>query len=241
VKFYPVKKISLHPVLLAAALFVLPAGSALAASWNFDTGTEGWTLFDTVGSGNYSNIGTGSLNWSAIGGNPGGFVSAVDPSNGAFMFKAPISGVDYSAFNGGLLEFSLQTDRFPDFSEDSVIVFKGGAANLTIVSALGRQPGVSWTDYSLSLDPNAFRLNNLSGAVVAPNQFADVLASLQLFLINGEFHSGVAETTSLDTVAFVAPGAAVPDSSDFGLAGITILAMIALRHRAKRFPPAATH
>lgn len=101
-------------------------------------------------------------------------------------------------------------------------------------------PACRGTDYSLSLDASAFRLNNLSGAVVAPNQFADVLASLQLFLIDGEFHSGVAETTGLDRVAFVAPGAvSVPDSSDFGLAGLTILAMIALRHRAKISPATA--
>ena len=58
-------------------------------------------VVDAVGSGDYSLLGTGSLTWHATGGNPGGFVSGLDPSGGTFMFQAPISGVNYSAFIGG--------------------------------------------------------------------------------------------------------------------------------------------
>jgi hypothetical protein len=234
--FPPMKKIFAPLALFAAGLLVLP--SVLAQTWNFDAGSQGWTVYDTIGSGNYSNIGTGLVNWTATGGNPGGFISAVDASNGSFMFQAPISGVNYSAFNGGLLNFSLQTNQTPDFVDDSVIVFKGGVGNLTIVSALGSLPGVSsWTNYSLGLNASAFHIDNLSGATVTSAQFADVLGNLNLFLVDGEFHNGVSETTSLDSVAFVAPNVvgAVPEPSVYGLVGAALLiGVIKLRRRNRR-------
>jgi hypothetical protein len=231
------KNILSRLALLAAGFFAVPTAAVFAQTWNFDTSSQGWTLFDAVGSGNYSSMGSGSLTWNATGGNPGGFVSAIDPSNGSFMFQAPISGVNYSAFNGGLLKFSLQTDQTVDFTDDSVIVFKGGSGGLTIVSALGTQPGFSWTNYSLSLNASAFHLNNLSGVVVTASQFADVLSSLDVFLIDGEFHNGVSETTGLDTVAFIAAppvGTAIPEPSVYGLTAATLLAgAIALRRRIR--------
>ena len=223
--------------LLAVGLMALPVSTALAQTWGFNSDAQGWLVYDAVGGGNYTNAGTGALSWNAAGGNPGGYISAIDPSSGSFFFQAPISGVNYSAFNGGLLNFSLQTDLSPDYSDDSVVVFRGGLSNLTIVAALGSQPGVSWTNYSLSLNASAFRLNNLSGAVVTVDQFADVLSNLNLFLIDGEFHNGVSETTGLDSVAFVAPRATstVPEPSVYGLAGAVVLVAIsALRRRARR-------
>ena len=219
--------------MLSAGVFAAPV---FAQTWNFDASAQGWTLFDAIGSGNYASMGTGSLTWNATGGNPGGFVSAIDPSSGSFMFQAPISGVNYSAFNGGLLKFSLQTDQTPDFIDDAVIVFKGGAGGLTIVSSLGVLPGVSFTNYSLGLNASAFHLNNLAGAVVTTSQFADVLGNLNVFLIDGEFHNGISETTGLDSVAFSAPvvGTAVPEPSVYGLAGALLLTgMIVLRRRMR--------
>jgi hypothetical protein len=230
------KKILSRFPLVAAGLFALLGASAFAQIWNFDASAQGWTIYDAVGSGNYASIGTGVINWNATGGNPGGFVSALDPSNGSFMFRAPISGVNYTAFNGGLVNFSLETDQTPDFSDDSVIVFRGGVGDLTIVSALGSQPNVSWTNYSLSLNPGAFRLGNLSGPVVTASQFADVLGNLNLFLIDGEFHNGIAETTGLDSVAFIAPAVgAVPEPSTYGWFSAMLLAgAVGLRRRLRR-------
>ena len=45
-----------------------------------------------------------------------------------------------------------------------------------------------------------------------------------MFLIDGEFHNGVSETTGLDSVAFAGPLTGVPEPSVYGLAGVAVLA-----------------
>jgi hypothetical protein len=222
---------------LAIGLAVLPA-IASAQLWDFDAGSQGWRVNDMSGSGDYINSqAIWPVTWNAIGGNPGGFISAVDPSGYTFMFEAPSAALgDYSSFLGGKLNFSLTTDLDPNWSVDSVVVLKGGAADMTIVAAITPQPTATWSNYSIALTANQFFYNNLGGATVSTTDFQSVLGGLKGLLIDAEYHSGVEETTGLDSVAFVAASTgAVPEPSTYGLlAAVGLLGLVGARRFAKR-------
>ncbi len=220
-----------------ASLLALTAPALHAQAWNFNSNAQGWLVNDLAGVGDYTTtFGTSAPVWNSTGGNPGGYISSFDPSSNTFFFQAPTAQLgNYSSFVGGNLNFSLITDLSVDYTADSVIVFKGGLSNLTLVSAIPGLPTSSWSNFSLGLNAGAFRYNNLSGAVVTVLDFADVLGSLNAFLINGEFHNGVQETTGLDSVSFIArqSNTAVPEPSTYGLVGAAVLAgLVALRRRS---------
>src|SRR5882724_9209082 len=86
--------------------------TASAQLWTFDSSNQGWRIDDLTGLGDYTTShGTFTANWNATGGNPGGYISAADPSDFTFMFQAPSAQLgDYSRFLGGKLNFSLKTD-----------------------------------------------------------------------------------------------------------------------------------
>jgi hypothetical protein len=207
--------------------------AASAQLWTFASDAQGWRVNDMTGSGNYvTSQGTLAANWNAMGGNPGGYISATDPSIFTFMFQAPSAQLgDYSQYLGGQLKFSLQTDLSTDYMADSVVVFRGGMSNQTLVSAITPAPNSTWTNYSISLFASEFHYDNLSGATVSETDFASVLSGLNDFLINAEYHNGVAETTGLDSVSFTS---AVPEPSTYGIvAAFGLLSVIALRRLRK--------
>lgn len=206
-----------------AALFAITGSTGVGQIWTFSTGAQGWSINDVTGTGDYvTSQGTYTADWHPSGGNPGGFISHIDPSNFTFMFSAPSDQLgNYSIFLGGKLQFSLQTDLSADYSTDSVIVFRGGASGLTLVSAIAPQPNATWTDYSIALVPGLFRYDNLSGAIASAADFSTVLGDLTGFMIDAEYHSGVAETTGLDSVAFTTT--AIPEPASYSVIAATAL------------------
>ena len=208
------------------------AVAAGAQSWTFDGGNEGWKVRDLS---NYADTGTTySVDWSATGGSTGGYISRVDPSGGYYFFDAPIApATDYSAYIGGVLDFSLRGD-FNDWTTDSYVVLRGVSGG-NVTTLLGFVPVLpetnEWLSYSLSLKATAFELAANPGTVPTPEVFRDVMSNLSMVLLPAEFGNGVKETTALDSVRITA----IPEPATYAaLLGGAILAMVTIRRYRQR-------
>ncbi len=236
--FTPTPNMKKKLMVSAALLGAFALGSmAHAQMWTFDSNDQGWFIHDFAGEGDYhTNFGTFTADFNATGGNPGGFISHIDPSGGSFFFENTTGLGDYSSFSGGTFNFSLMTDQEANFIDDNVVILRGGASDLTLVSQISPLPNQSWTDYSIDLVASNFTYNNKSGGVVSDADFAAVLGDLTNVLIDAEYHNGVSETTSLDSVWFAAVPtgpSAVPEPSTYSLLGALSLAGLALWRRKK--------
>lgn len=223
--------------IVASLLFVASVPSATAQMWTFDSDSQGWQIDDFAGTANYTTVPVVSpVTFQATGGKSGGYISALDPSGGTYLFHAPTSQLgNYSSYLGGKLTFSLQTNEEANWFADSVVVFRQASSGLIIIAPLA-QPGATWTDYSIDLVASSFRYGNLSGAVVLASDFAAVLNDLGTFLIDAEYHAGVSEITGLDSVIFSqAPGGTpVPEPSTYSLIGAFVLLGLVARKRFAR-------
>ncbi len=200
-----------------AALTVVVPGLLLAASVsaapvssNFDSGPGGWSVIDVEGAGNYASIfGTYAGFWNASGGNPAGYFSTNDPTNGAVFFRAPAAYLgDKSTYVGETLSFDLKTTH-DTWGGDNAVVLVGDGGQIVATSI--PQPAVDvWQSFAVSLSAGSFRQNNLLGAPVSDAVFGAILADLEEVYIPAEFASGLIEISALDNVHLTPePGAAI--------------------------------
>jgi hypothetical protein len=189
------------PVMLVLAFVVLlpscrkvdglgPDDRQLPVDSRFTASMENWT----VG-------GDGVLFHTAQGGNPGGYVYAVDQVNGPpqhFIAPARFLG-DVSEAFGRLLSFDMMwIGDSPDEQPEPVkVVLKSGA--LTLVKQFAEGPGADWTSFSVRLDESGDWRHETTEAVATASQIQQVLAQLQQLVIRAEFNEGE-ERTSLDNV-----------------------------------------
>lgn len=233
------KFITPHTALSIATLLVAAfVPSTFAQMWTFDSDSQGWQIADFPGTGDYTPaFAEFPVTYHSTMGASGGYISGLDPSDGTFLFQAPTSQLgNYTGYLGGKLSFSLQTDQEANWFLDSVVVFRNASSGLTIIAPLA-QPGSTWTGYSIDLVASSFRYNNLSGGVVSTSDFAAVLGDLGTFLINGEYHTGVSETTGLDSVIFAqaaGEGSPVPEPSTYAAIGTVVLVGLAARRFCAR-------
>jgi len=218
--------------MLALAL-ALAAGAASAdIREEFSSGDGGWQAVDLPGSGSYLTIlSTFAVTHHAAGGNPGGHISAADPSNYSFYFDAPGAFLgNLSGYTGGSLSFDTRYtphDTGSAWRDDADVLIYSGSTILAWRAA--DNPGESWTHVSTTLDiGHGWRIGSITGAEATAADFASVLGSVTALRIRGEYYNGVVETTGLDNVAI----AAVPEPESWALlmAGI---GLIGLRRRAR--------
>ncbi len=218
-------KIITRFVLALAVILSASAPRAQAVISTFDTSAEGWTVvsFSDLSADNYTIIGTYAPTYSATGGNPGGYISEMDPDGGDFTFAAP------AAFLGNQLgavgtTFSYDLNYLTTVNYQTTdVIFVGGGEQLLWQASPAFVPAAAFATVSFTLSPSAqWHVNTTTGAVATSADFQAVFGNLTDLYIRGEYANGP-DTTGLDNVRLVPePGTwALVAVAGLALAGVT--------------------
>ncbi len=176
----------------------------------FDSDTEGWSFIADVR----------DFNWVASGGNPGGYLEAVDFTTGQVWYNvAPAKFMgNKAAYSGGTLQFDLkQSSTTSQFDADDVVITGAG---VTIAFSTLANPGIDWTHYSVDLDTASdWRIGSSTGVVATQAQINAVLSDITALHIRGEYIAGP-DTGGLDNVVMQASNAPVRVLSDSTTGGL---------------------
>jgi alkaline phosphatase D len=220
--------VSITVLILAMSAF---ATSAPETS-DFSSDIQGWLVAEFPNSpGPFTTpLTTSAPSWVSTGGNPNGYIEAVDLTGNANFFQAPPSYLgDRSEAYGFTLQFDIRDILLSGtlYDGDPDVILVGGG--LTLVADIGPAPTPDvWTHYSAQLsESGGWRIDNFGGALVTAAQFQTVLSSLTALFIRGEFIAGN-ERDNLDSVIFV------PELSSATL--LLCGALMCVRRRALRTP-----
>jgi Laminin B (Domain IV) len=237
---YFVRLIGTTGTVLVSLLMIIASASSAEIVSTFDTDRDGWlsvTLpFPTPG---YppSVLGTFTPDYNSTGGNPGGYISIIDPDGGlpvgnTQFWSAPSKflgnqGTSY----GGSLSFDLSnTPSNNQFNEEDLVLVGGG---LTLVFDTLGNLTASWTHYSVGLLETGWKVDSLTGLAATQAQMQSALSSLSALYIRGEFQLG-ADTEGLDNVRLAA--SAIPEPSAqtlLGSGGLVLAGYLWRRGRAR--------
>lgn len=167
---------------------------------NFDSEENGWLVMgDAQGDSNQPT-------WQESGGNPGGYMEAVDDAvGGVWYWAAPESfrqtvSQAWKAEGGrsrAVLTFDLrQSDRKNPFEKEDVIISDG---DLTLSYLHNSPPELNWTSYQVPLAVTAGWKNEATGEPASDEEMTEVLQNLEKLWIRGEFRTGP-DTGGLDNV-----------------------------------------
>lgn len=173
------------------------AGSAITST--FDAGAEDWVVVDLTCSNFNSVLSQSAVTHHSVGGNPGGCISAIDPSSNCYAFQAPAAYLgDRSAFVGSEFAYSVRTTA-NDWLPGSVFILVGNGGKVLVHDVV--HPTSAWGTVVVPLTAASFRMNSAAGAVVTTAQFAAVMADLEQVRISAEFANQAGEEHSfLDSV-----------------------------------------
>ena len=221
--------------IIAGALLVLAAhaSAAVIASSTFTTGDEGWK------NGNFdaTTVGQPGVTWSAVGGNPGGYISVIDNFDwNAFLAPAAYLG-NQSAAYGGTLTFDLY-DVEVDFDElYAAVMLSDGVTFLFGGFVQSQYPlGPPFSPFNVSLLASAgWRTTPDPGSAAASEaQLQTVLGNLHILAISADWKTGN-DNVALDNVVLNSgPGSpsAVPEPGTFALvAGAAALTAFRISRR----------
>lgn len=201
---------------------ILLAGFGVQASIvsTFDTGNEGWrnvSLGYPDPGAPPAVLNTFVPNWSAAGGNPGGYIYYPDPNPLVEYWQAPAAflGNQSGSYSHALL-FSLADGPAGEQFTQSDVILTG--AGLTLVHQVPSAPGPAWGNYSIPLIQGSWKVNSPSGASATEAQLKAALGSLTGLYIRGEFYLSN-DAQSLDSVELQTGFGAVPEPATWILLG----------------------
>ena len=210
---------------VAATLFAMAATASAAAISTFDTDAENWSVvsFTNPNARRLLRPGTTAPTYNATGGNPGGFISTVDPDNGDFMFSAPGKFLGDQS-GAGSLSYDL-TYPIGNLDYKPVdIMLTSASTRLLWISNPTLAPGAGFTHVDIGLAPSAnWHLGTTAGPTPTAADFQTTLAGLTGLFISGEYTVGLIETPGLDNVKLRVPEPATMILAVIGLAALTAM------------------
>ena len=200
----------LTAVLVGVTLAVANPGYAdVLARSTFDADSEGWLVKDlaypTPGAPPVP-FGTYTPAYNSTGGNPGGYLSATDPTGNAWYWFAPAKflGNRLQAY-GGTLSFDLSvTGTGAPFTEEDVILVGGG---LTLVTRIPARPGTTFTSYRVDLTELGWTRDSFAGVAATQADMKTALGALTAIYIRGEYLLNMDDVGQLDNVVLEGSGA----------------------------------
>ncbi|NOT74311.1 MAG: T9SS type B sorting domain-containing protein [Cyclobacteriaceae bacterium] len=182
------------------AVFSILSGSAQIVS-DFTSNNEGWIAPSSS---------TG-IQYSATGGNPGGYVFGIDPALAStfWYYRAPgkFTGNRSSYYNGTIsFDVSVVTTQAAVQRADIILTNSAGIS-IYYFSPVTPTPGVypTWTKYAVNLNElsgNWKTANSSTGTAATQAEIQNVLTSLLNFDIRGRYGSSINTQSRLDNVMF---------------------------------------
>jgi gliding motility-associated-like protein len=190
-------------VLFATVLFLTTFILHAQTTSTFDTDADGWTASHTGST-------VAPTTYQIVGGNPGGFLSALPPTAGGsvntsftWYWNAPaqfFGNYDYSY--GSNFKVDLQQSvAGTDNTQSDIIIYSGGN---TLHYSFPIKPAVSpaWSSYSIVLDETAgWRWNSIAGALALKPQIKIVLANITGIRIRCKYSNTTGYTSGIDNIA----------------------------------------
>jgi hypothetical protein len=197
-------------VAVIAALALPAVASATPLSYTFDTDSQGWGVSQNSG----QNI--TPANWSPIGGNPGGHLTATDtgadsgcPPAGpgtpcySLFFESPALAVGGLTGNyGGTASFDLRSSVSPGFASE--LIFRSTSLQALVAGVVLETSGTTYHHLSIPLTVGGAAWQYCTTFCVAATeqQFRALLASADSMAINADVSpSDTGETYALDNVS----------------------------------------
>jgi hypothetical protein len=186
-------KVKCSMALVAVAMARWQTLAAPVAWTDFGAGLDGWTA-----------VGDGSISWQSTGGNPGGFLRAVDPASGPNTDAAAPAKFpgDWRAYEGtGTISADATIISGGAVSDgmEFLLAGPGGAAHHRWPTSAGPPHG-AWATFSLPIEESA--------PEVTSGTWSDLLANVTSLRIDLEHVTGT-ETTGLDNVVLTPEPAAM--------------------------------
>jgi hypothetical protein len=173
---------------LGAILLIINVSSAVPiAVSTFDSGDEGWLVVSTLGH-------SGSPDWSATGGNPGGYIYDTDMDGGWWGFLAPEKFLgDASDAFGSTLTFDFYGDTIQHETAAVVLADTTGIGIITYVD-LPDSPGqIAHREVTLNNSQTWYVydfINDVQYGVANNGDILDALLDLGYLLLGAEFADG---------------------------------------------------
>jgi hypothetical protein len=213
--------VSLAVGLFSCALAPHSLHAAPIATSTFSSNAEGWAVVSTIGY-------YGSPTYSPTGGNPGGYIYAVDPDTGAWGFAAPSKFLgNVSAAYGQPFSFDIAAYNTPEHATAWVGIQGAGYQFICLYDAPASAS--TWYSRSVSMTETAGWVDPDTQMPPTYAEMMAVLSSLDGLVITAEFLEGLENDISgLDNVVLT------PEPTTLMLLAVAVPVLMRSRWRRKR-------